>query len=255
MKITIPTHIKELLERMADEFETQYAEKKDRHNNGEAYCKIEGSNGKIYINEECDLYMAECIKDFEVALDKQEVELFQKEDEYSIKKEIVFYIKSYLGELPLKSYYNVYREVSCDEKLEKVMRKRKFKEDGIREEVKNLKKFIENRKSASWSQDDAYVDSSIFEFVSTEQDFEKVLRDKKCEELTPGYKEKFEKVRIAFLEKTERDIYEEKGLLDEVERFYDDHIQNNNIGSDLETFDMWHNIKRTGIYYVFVPVK
>ena len=223
MRITIPTHIKELLERMIEE---------------------------LYM-----VRMAQNIKDFEIALDKQEDELFQKDDEYRIKKEIVFYIKNYLEVLPRESYYNVYREVYCDEKIKKLIRKRKFQDQVIKEEVDKFKEFIKNRKNVSWSQDDAYVDSCIFKFVSTEQDFEEVLSSQKCEELTPGCKEKFTRIRIAFLEKTERDIYEERGLLDEVKRFYDEHIQNNNIESDLETFDMWHNIKRTGIYYVFVPVK
>ena len=252
MKITIPKHIKKMVERIADEYEHIYeVESANKRNNEEVYWSIKTDN-KTYINSECYLYLAQSAKKFREELDKQETEFFKENDEYVLKKKIVFYIKNYFCDLPAGSCYRVEKEVFCEEQLESALKKKRFKK-GVREEAKSILDFIQKRQIMSWGQDDADIDRCFFKYMGTEQEFESLLTQQEYEELTPGDFNPFKEIRVAYLEKSEREMYEEKGMLSEYEEFLNEHLCNGNLSSDLEVFDMWNDIKRTGIYYVFIP--
>ena len=86
MKITIPKHIKKMVERIADEYEHIYeVESANKRNNEEVYWSIKTDN-KTYINSECYLYLAQSAKKFREELDKQETEFCKENDEYVMKK-------------------------------------------------------------------------------------------------------------------------------------------------------------------------
>ena len=137
MKITIPKHIKKMVERIADEYEHIYeVESANKRNNEEVYWSIKTDN-KTYINSECYLYLAQSAKKFREELDKQETEFFKENDEYVLKKKIVFYIKNYFCDLPAGSCYRVEKEVFCEEQLESALKKKRFKK-GVREEAKSI---------------------------------------------------------------------------------------------------------------------
>lgn len=250
MKIIIPEHIKTMVDRIEKEYENLYIKEKseEQRKNENVYMKIEGTD-KIWVNDECYLYFSKSVKRFREELENQDTEFFKNNDEYCLKRKIVSRINNCFSELPVDAYYRTIREIYCEENLEKALKKKKFKK-GVREEVIEICNFIKQRQIGSWGQEDAYVDKCIFKYIETEQEFKKILRRKGYEELTPGDIKPFKEIRVAYLEKSKYEIYKEKGIQREFEKILYDSLDSS---VDIEVFDMWNNIKRTGIYYVYIP--
>lgn len=251
MKIIIPEHIKTMVNRIVKEYESLSEIKTPEERlNEKISWRIETAD-KTYVNNECYLYFLQSAQKFRKELDSQDTEFFKENDEYQLQKKIVFRIEYYLSYLPVNSCYLVTRDISCEEKLEKALKRKRFKK-GVRKEALSLLNFIQKRQLCSWEQIDEYVDCCFFKYINSEQELENLLSQQEYIELTPGNIEPFKEIRVAYLEQSKYEIYEKKGILNEFEMLLNEY-RNDDLNIHLKVFDMWNDIKETGIYYVFIP--
>jgi hypothetical protein len=100
---------------------------------------------------------------------------------------------------------------------------------------------------------DCYIETCIFKKVATKEDFEEILNDDRVEELTLGYHDIYNNIRIGFIQRKATEIYAEKGISEAFEQFHREYVRSFNYDAYLEAFNHWNGVSRTGIYYVYIP--
>ena len=50
-----------------------------------------------------------------------------------------------------------------------------------------------------------------------------------------------------------RTILIRKGLFEDYQRFYKEHLGDMNFDSAFEMFNLWHDVRETAIYYIYAP--
>lgn len=118
--------------------------------------------------------------------------------------------------------------------------------------------FLDNAYNSSWSQEDEHYQIKDFRIVKTNKEFEKIfVKFKEAEELT-SKKElliDFKTIRVAIVPMDFKTIYKKKGIFEEYETFYKKNIVNTNFGDAFDMFNLWHDVRETAIYYIYLGDK
>lgn len=148
--------------------------------------------------------------------------------------------------------YNIENEAIIDEEL--IQRLKNFRARSPKDEVaKALENFFNNPCASSWTQWDACCGLRIFKPVSTYKEYEEILKKEYVRDITSVKPKKRLNIRIAFSQSEAVKIIEEKGLKYDFERFMYKYAGQGNISYKIKEYEIWHGIRRTGIYYIYIP--
>lgn len=230
----VPQHIKDMMDRIIKVYEKLY------QNYERVYLNIVVGD-TVYSGIETTKYYLDDAKNFRKELDNCEGPIFEGKDEEIIRK-IFLKVNSYFTPLGCPDTDSVLKSVICQEQLKKALKKAEKRED-IAEEANLILKLIENGQRMSWGHFDANIERRIFKLVKTKEEF---LKLSNIEEVT----EEGLKIRVAFKEKYWHAQCEEKSILRKSNYMLK---HSKNFSDAFECFNFWYDIKRTGIYYVYIP--
>ena len=60
-------------------------------------------------------------------------------------------------------------------------------------------------------------------------------------------------IRVALVPMDRRTILIRKGLFEDYQRFYKEHLGDMNFDSAFKMFNLWHDVRETAIYYIYAP--
>ena len=120
----------------------------------------------------------------------------------------------------------------------------------------NLLGFLNNAYNSSWGQFDAYYKIKDFRLVESEEEFEKILnRFNGAEELTASkwLIVDYTTIRVALVPMDRITIYKKKGIFEDYQRFLKEHLSDMDFDNAFNMFNLWHDVRETAIYYIYVP--
>lgn len=146
---------------------------------------------------------------------------------------------------------DVYIQTELQQRLKKLNRCKLLKT-----ECKNILNFMHTAYNSSWGQSDAYYKVKDFRLVESEEAFEEIIsKFHDAEELTNHTLliSNFTTIRIAFVPMNFSTIYKKKGIWEDYQKFWKEHLSDNNLDTAIKMFNLWHDIRETAIYYIYVP--
>lgn len=194
----------------------------------------------VYSGIETTKYYLDDAKNFRKLLDTCDGPFFEGEDNEIIRN-IFIKVYNYFDPLGVPDTDTIIKNVQCQTQLKKALKKAE-KRDYIAEEARQISEFIENAQRMSWGQDDSYMETRIFKLVKTEEEF---LNLKNIEELTDDKC----RIRVGWYEKSFKQQCREKGI----RRKYKYLLKySKNFSHEYDYFKFWYDLKRTGVYYVYI---
>lgn len=230
----VPQHIKDTMDRIIKVYEKLYQKGERVYLN-----KVVGDT--VYSGIETTKYYLDDAKNFRKLLDTCDGPIFEGEDDEIIKR-IYLQVNSYFAPLGCPDTNDILNSVRCSIQLKKALKEAETRED-IAEEAKQISEFIQNAKRMSWWHLDANVERKIFKLVKTKEEFLKLSNIREITE--EGWS-----IRIGFKEKCWHDQCKEKSILRKSKHLLKD---SKNFSDAYECFNFWYDLKRVGIYYVYIP--
>lgn len=240
----VPDHVKQLVDRLVAEYEKAYEA-------GDIFYTRVTVGDKVYNGRETTKYYLDSVKDFRKSLDTEEGPLF-KGDAKEVIKNIYYMIIHYYEQISYDAICRVKNVVECQGQLYTALRKAK-KVEGLMADAESMLQFIDTASYSSWGQMDAYVDRRKFVLVKTKEKFEAILKSSDAEELTPGAIKPFLKIRVAFEEISERELYKKRNILRKYLAFWHKYGKSEQADEYFKILNLWNGIARTATYYVYVP--
>ena len=170
--------------------------------------------------------------------------------------------KKYTGTDTVKiqlEYFEDVCRVENDVYIQRGLRKRieRLGNDAkTQKEALNLLGFLNNAYNSSWGPDDEHYKIKDFRLVESEEEFEKILNKfDDAEELTASKWNIVDctTIRVALVPMDRRTILIRKGLFEDYQRFYKEHLGDMNFDSAFKMFNLWHDVRETAIYYIYAP--
>lgn len=230
----VPQHIKDMMDRIIKVYEKLYQ-------NCESIYLNMTVGDTVYSGIGTTKYCLDDAKKFRKELDSCEGPIFEGEDDEIIRR-IFLQVNSYFDPLGCPDTDSIINSVHCQTQLKKAL-KRAERRDDIATEAKQISEFIENAQRMSWGQFDSNIERRIFKLVKTKEEF---LKLDNIEELT----ESGWTIRVAWLEKNWVDQCREKGIFRKFKRLLRNH---EDFTAESEYFKFWYDLKKTGIYYIYIP--
>lgn len=245
--------IPESIERTLKRIEKAYQEDLEK---GRSYYHSISKDGKVYRGTDTVRIQLESFEEFKASLENGTSELLKcedgKEDEAKIR--LMHAIGEFYNPLSAKSIKMIRKDVYIQRGLRARIKKFAAKSQK-HEEASSLLEFIRDAHWSSWGQGDAEYDIRDFRLVKSEEEFEEILHLEGAEELTRSKDlvVEFASIRVALVTLEETDIYKRKGIFEDYNRFLDEHLGSNNFDDAMKAFNLWHDVRETAIYYVYVP--
>ena len=247
--IFLPESIKRILER------TEEAYKRDimRHR---AYYSSISRNGKTYKGTDTVRFQLKCFQEFKASLENGTSPLLTcqegKEDEAKIR--LMHAVYKWFEPLGMEDIYRIKNDVYIQRGLKSRIKKLS-KNSKSKEEALCLLRFLNYAYASSWGQEDEEYEVRDFRLVESEEEFEKILKEyRDAEDLTAskGIID-FTTIRVALVPVDDISIYKNKGILEEYQRFIRRYLVDRKIDDLLKMFDLWHDVRKTAIYYIYAP--
>lgn len=242
----VPDHVKELVDRLVAEYEKAYEA-------GDIFYTRLTVGDRVLLGRETTQYYLDCVKSFRKNLDSEDGHLFKGDSKEVIKK-IYHMIIFYYEHLSIDAINRIKNVVECQGQLYTALAKAK-KIDSLKADAESMMKFIDSAAFSSWGQMDSCVERRKFVLVKNEEKFEGLLRAEEVEELTPGTIEPFLRIRVAFEEISVKELYRKKNILRKYLVFWHKYGTAENADEYFKILNLWNNIAKTAIYYVYVPNK
>lgn len=223
---------------------------------GRSYYHSISKNGKVYRGTDTVRVQLESFEEFKASLENGTSELLKckdgKEDEAKIR--LMYAIGKFYDPLSSKSIMMIKKDVYVQRGLKARIKKfaAKSKKD---EGASSLLEFIRDAHWSSWGQGDAEYDVRDFRLVKSEEKFEEILHLEGAEELTRSRDliVDFASIRVALVTLDETDIYRRKGIFEDYNKFLKEHLNSNDFNDAMKAFNLWHDVRKTAIYYIYVP--
>ena len=143
-------------------------------------------------------------------------------------------------------HFHLSLQSGCDATLKRM--NRRYDAAEYREKCELLRKYFENP---------ALTTDVIVGFPQeSEEEFEKILNKfDDAEELTASKWNivDYMTIRVALVPMDRRTILIRKGLFEDYQRFYKEHLGDMNFDSAFKMFNLWHDVRETAIYYIYAP--
>lgn len=247
--IFIPESIKRILKRIENAYQEDLAK-------GVAYCYAIDKNGQLYTGTDAVRIQLENFKEFKTSLEDGTSELLMceegKEDEAKIR--LMHAIGKFYEPLSSKNIMIIKRDVYVQRGLKTRIKKfrAKTKKYG---EASNLLELIRDAHWSSWGQGDSEYEVRDLRLAESEAEFEAILTTEGAIELTKSKNllVEFTSIRVALVTLDEMDIYQDKGIFEDYKRFLNEHLKCKDFDDAMKMFNLWHDVRETAIYYVYVP--
>lgn len=240
----VPDHVKELVDRLVAEYEKAYEA-------GDVFYTCVTVGDKVYTGRETTKYYLESVMDFRKSLDSEKGPLFEG-DAKEVIKNIYNMIIHYYEPISYDAICRVKNVVECQGQLYTALRKAK-KDKTLVADAESMLHFIDTAAYSSWGQMDSYVDRRKFVLIKTEEKFESILKSDRAEELTPGTIKPFLRIRVAFEEISEQELYKKRNILRKYLAFWHKYGKSEQADEYFKILNLWNGIARTATYYVYVP--
>lgn len=247
--IDLPKSIKRILER------TEEAYKRDIMRRRAYYSSI-SRNGKTYKETDTVKFQLKCFKEFKASLENGTSPLLTckegKEDEAKIR--LMHAVYKWFEPLGMEDIYriknDVYIQMGLRSRIMKLSKNSKSKEEAL-----CLLRFLNYAYASSWGQEDEEYEVRDFRLVESEEEFEKILKEyRDAEDLTASKGiVNFTIIRVALVPVDDISIYKNKGIWEEYQRFIRRYLVDRNIDDLLKMFDLWYDVRKTAIYYIYAP--
>lgn len=116
-------------------------------------------------------------------------------------------------------------------------------------EARALKNFFNNPCASSWGQEDSWCGIREFKLVKSKQEYNIIIKNPNITDITTDTQRKT-RIRLAFYSIAEEKIIKEKGLYRDYIRFMYEYLY---LDDALEKYKLWYDIRKKGIYYVYIP--
>lgn len=248
--IFVPESIERILERIEEIYKRDVKENK-------AYNSSILKNGKTYRKTNTTKIQLEDFRKFRESLENETSEFLvcKKGEEDKAKIRLMHQIWKYYEPLNAEDIYqiehDVYIQKDLRERIEELSEKYKTEKEAL-----NLLNFIDNGYYASWGQGDAQSKIRDFRLVESEEEFERILRKFKTAEDLTDQKDtivEYTTIRVALVAIDYRTIFRKKGIYEEYERFFNEHIGDSDFDIAFQMFKLWHDVRETSIYYIYAP--
>lgn len=117
-------------------------------------------------------------------------------------------------------------------------------------EANALRNFFNRPRYSSWGMEDAYCEAREFKLVNTLEEFDEILEQQKRVEDISSDSNPNPAIKIAFYRISAHEMIVKKGLRWDYNRFVCDYYGGY---EGLDSYKLLHDIKETGIYYVYIP--
>lgn len=249
--IFIPESIRRILERIENAYQEDLAK-------GVAYCYAIDKKGQLYKGTDAVRIQLENFKEFKASLENGTSELLTceqgKEDDAKIR--LMYELGKFYEPLSSRHIMRIKRDVDVQRGLKTRIRefRAKTKKYG---EASNLLELIRDAHWSSWGQADSEYEVRVFRLVESEAEFEAILSTEGATELTKSKNllVEFTSIRVALVTLDEMDIYKNKGIFEDYMRFLNEHLKCEDFDDAMKMFNLWHNVRETAIYYVYVPME
>ena len=148
---------------------------------------------------------------------------------------------------------DVYVQRGLKSKLKKICFDSKTKA-----EAKSLLNFIKNARTEACGIEDENYSVKKFRIVESKKEFETILKKFRASEITElitdkGTRVPFTTIRVATVPMDYLEMYKVKGIEEKFEKFNEDSRVCKSYGCKFKVFNLWHDVRRTVIFYVYVP--
>ena len=150
-------------------------------------------------------------------------------------------VNSYFVPLGCHDTDSIRKSGICQIQFKKALKRAEKRKD-IAEEAKKNSEFIKNRQRMQCEQQDLHIERRIFKLVKTEEEF---INLNNIEELT----ETGERIRIAFKEKFWTAQSKEKSILRKSQYLL---RHSKKFSEEFDCFNFEDDLKKTGIYYIYI---
>ena len=195
-------------------------------------------------------------KEFKASLENGTSELLvcEEGEEDKAKIRLMHAIWEYYEPLWSADIYRIENDVFIQRGLRKRIQSLSTQKQ-TQKEAKNLLKFLDNAHSSSWGQGDAYYKIRDFRLVKSEEELEEILAKNHAYELTrcQNLLVDYTTIRVAFVTLDWRTIYKKKGIYEDFQRFHKEHTGDMDFDNAWKMFNIWHDVRETAIYYIYVP--
>ncbi len=227
---------------------------------GERYCSSITRRGTTYYGTDTVRVYLDMFREFREDLEKGTSPLLQCEDGYEevAKVKLMHAVWDFYEPLSANDVYWVNNDVYASEELIQRLTDHAERKK-TKKEAESILDFIKEGYCSRWGQGDEHYKVRDFRLVTTVADFEEVLKEENAEELTGNSMNlmEFNTIRVALVPIERTTIYKKKGIMEDYIRFTHDLFQNPKneeaIDDGLKVWDIWHDVRATGIYYVYVP--
>lgn len=244
----VPTHIKAHVRRIVREYELLL------HQGHIIALQISEKN-KIYFGLETTKRYLNAAIHFRELLDTQEDYLASKTEE-EFRKKVYEKICEFYKPLSEKAILRINNSTECQAQLEAALRTAKRRSSSC-SDAKFLTSFISNACTLNWCSEDKDVQRKSFKLIKSEKDFENLLSNEKhpAIEITETGNFPYTHFRIALQTFDIEDIYRKRAKLHSYREFWDGVHNVEEFDTDLKIFNLWNNVAKIGIYYVYIPKK
>ncbi len=248
--IFLPESIERILERIGEAYKRDI--KKCR-----SYYSSISKNGKKYTGTDTVKIQLEYFEEFKTSLENGTNQLLVceegKEDEAKIRlmNAVLEWYEPLWAEDVCRVENDVYIQRGLRKRIERLKNECKTQKEAL-----NLLGFLNNAYNSSWRQDDAHYKIKDFRLVESEEEFEKILNKfDNAEELTASKWNivDYTTIRVVLVPMDRRTILIRKGLFEDYQRFYKEHLGDMNFDSAFKMFNLWHDVRETAIYYIYAP--
>ena len=174
--------------------------------------------------------------------------------EVEAKMRLMYAIKEYYEPLCVDDIYRVENDVYIQEGLRERI-ERLSTESRTRKEALSILSFLKDAYRSSWGQGDSNYKIRDFRLVKTEDEFKRILDIEDAEELTAkkNLNLEFNSIQVGLVTMDSIDIYKKKKIFEDYQKFLLEHSSDIDFNDALEVFNLWHDVRETAIYYVYVP--
>ena len=247
MTTRIPTHIKELADRIIREYELLCQQ---RH---KVALQIFRDN-RIYSGVQTTEYCLALVKKFRTQLDSPDTAFLAK-TEKEFRRQIYQKICEFYKPLSSMAIMRITRTTECQYQLESALYRAK-KQASTSSDAHQMSWFIANGSTQNWCQLDESIEHKIFKLIRSEEEFEKLISKSNKNPITEITQESihtYSQFRIALQPISIKDGYRKQSRIREFNNFWENSTSIDHFDIDFTVFNMWNDIKETGIYYVFIP--
>ena len=247
--IFLPESIKRILERIEEAYKRDIMRRR-------AYYSSISKNGKTYKGTDTVKFQLESFQEFKASLENGTSPLLTceegKEDEAKIR--LMHAVYKWFEPLGMEDIYriknDVYIQRGLKSRIKKLSKNLKTKEESL-----CLLRFLNYAYASSWGQEDENYEVRDFRLVESEEEFEKILKKyRDAEDLTANEGTvDFTTIRVALVPIDEVSIYKDKGIWEEYRQFIERYLVCLKISDLIKMFNLWHDVRETAIYYIYVP--